>query len=720
MLFTRVSTQSAASRLRRPRPFALGLLFTILTTAAAVAVPQAPPPPDDPVGALQEILKAAPAQDLDARLQKMNKLIDQMELDQLSRALLLQDWPSQAFVSSEVQDKRLANDENARKRVAQRFVQKAQDAIKAVRAAPQQTEPALRSASWLAKAATANLIGETAAAARKLDRLAQIGSSGSLRTGSAAPKIHVGYLAELLKDLTPDLVELAKQRDANAAAANEEARRSAARALGQIEPLEPAKVVGTLAQLMDDAKNPLDLRVTAANALVNLSGVASEEMQSSLGLQEGVQSRFVDYTELVWKAVLQKGLAPSQPVEIRRACLHAFARITLEMLDISVIPEKNFATFRSDSDDAAIALQEENKYYHRLAGVFDMFQKNAAPLAAAVEDPDPEARQTAISILSDLAVIRQRLKNLAAGETPAEPSVAPTPTEPTDPTGKRVKPQAARFAGAALILAAADEPIPPKKKSEKGKSEQEAFDSLSHGLEKTVAALKQQLTAPDVASRRAAMDVLESLGEGSFSAVDAITEALRDPDIFVRWAAARTLGELTKTETAKKKFSSDQAEAAVLGTTDLLRDQDLGVRLAAATALERFGPRARSAAPTLTRMLNHSQTVAALNLVPNQRTEPELVTGDPTVRITAFRALEAIGGEELQRALPEAVIALNDHSVQVRQAAADTIGRAGPKATEAYRDELVRALGKALEDPEGDVRRSVSGALLRLMPPKSK
>jgi HEAT repeat protein len=232
--------------------------------------------------------------------------------------------------------------------------------------------------------------------------------------------------------------------------------------------------------------------------------------------------------------------------------------------------------------------------------------------------------------------------------------------------------------------------------------------------------LKRQLVDPDVATRRAAMDVLESMGEEAFSAVDAIAKALRDPDIYVRWGAARTLGELTKMETDKKKFSPEQAEAAVVGTTDLLRDQDIGVRLAAATALERFGPRAHSAAPLLTRMLNHSQTEGALNLVPNPRTEPELVTGDPTVRITALRALEAIGGESILRALPEAVIALNDHDALVRQAAADTIGRAGPKAPEAYRDELVRALGKSLEDPEGDVRRSVSGALLRLMPPKGK
>jgi hypothetical protein len=215
MLFTRVFTQSAASRLRRPRPFALGLLVTVFTATAAFAVPQAPPAPNDPVGALQEILKAEPGTDLDARRQKMDKLIDQMELDQLSRALLLQDWPSQSVVSTEVQDKRLTNDENARKRVAQRFVQKAQDAIKAVRAAPQQTDPVLRSASWLSKAGTANLIGETAASGRKLDRLAQIGVSSPTRTGTAAPRITVGYLAGLLKDLTPDLVELAKRRDAS-------------------------------------------------------------------------------------------------------------------------------------------------------------------------------------------------------------------------------------------------------------------------------------------------------------------------------------------------------------------------------------------------------------------------------------------------------------------------------------------------------------------------
>ncbi len=99
MLFTRVSTRGAASRLRRPRSFALGLLLSVLTTTATFAVPQAPPAPNDPVGALQEMLKTEPGPDLDARQRQMDKLINQMELDQLSRALLLQDWPSQSVVA---------------------------------------------------------------------------------------------------------------------------------------------------------------------------------------------------------------------------------------------------------------------------------------------------------------------------------------------------------------------------------------------------------------------------------------------------------------------------------------------------------------------------------------------------------------------------------------------------------------------------------------------
>ncbi len=64
--------------------------------------------------------------------------------------------------------------------------------------------------------------------------------------------------------------------------------------------------------------------------------------------------------------------------------------------------------------------------------------------------------------------------------------------------------------------------------------------------------------------------------------------------------------------------------------------------------------------------------------------------------------------------------ALQDPNVQVRQAAADFIGLIGPKVALAERQELTAALGKTLSDEDSDVRRAVSGALLRLMPLKPK
>ena len=141
MLFTRVSTRGAASRLRRPRPFALGLLLSVLTTTAAFAVPEAPPAPDDPVGALQEILKAEPGPEPRRATPENGQAHQSDGARPAQPRLLLQEWPSQSVVSTDIQDKQFTNDENARKRIAQRFVQKAQDAITAVRARRNKPNP---------------------------------------------------------------------------------------------------------------------------------------------------------------------------------------------------------------------------------------------------------------------------------------------------------------------------------------------------------------------------------------------------------------------------------------------------------------------------------------------------------------------------------------------------------------------------------------------------
>ena len=479
-------------------------------------------------------------------------------------------------------------------------------------------------------------------------------------------------------------------------------------------------MVAALEHLLADRKNSPELRLAAAEAIDSLAQAASDEMQRSLGLDENIQNRFLDFGQAVWTAVLRQGLATDQPIGVRRASLLAFGRIATEMLDISVIPETNGAPPPDLEPSVAKEIEERmTKYYQRLGEVFSVYAKDPAPLTAAARDQDPDLRRTALLILADMANVRQRLFNLTTGTVPPPAPDTGPPGQPASdgktikpPAGKSNKPRrTSRPPAASVIRVAAEEPSP------RDKSQQDALDAVTKGLDESLAALRQGLKAPDAATRRAALDVLELLGPLAYPDVDAITAALGDPDTFVRWAAARTLGNLARQDVDGHKLTAAQTEAAVTGTANLLRDQDVGVRVAAATALEKYGPRAHPAAGILTRTLNRSQTAPSLELVPGPDTEPDLIKGDPTVRIAAFLALEAIDGDDAIRAFPEAVTALRDGNTQVRQAAADMIGLVGPKTSAERRADLIRELGKFLADPDGDTRRAVSGALLRLMPP---
>jgi hypothetical protein len=717
MLCTTVPIPAAVASVRRPPLIGLGLLVSAFAaTVAAAAEPTAPV--GDPVAALRDLLKQGAGPDLAAREGKITELLDKMDLEELSRVLLLQEWrpPEQAGLT-EAERKRADDDLEARTKaraeVASRFRQKALDMM----ATPAGATAQSRAASLLIKAATADLIGETAAAGRKLDYLAAISET---RPGARTRRGEIGYLAQKLSDLTPALIQMTAQTSA-AGAASEQARLSAARALGEIQPAEPGKVVDALEKLLADRKSSPGLRVAAAESMDRLAQAAAEDMQRSLGLDEGVQTRFTEFARAIWLAVLRQGLAKDQPVEVRRLSISAFARIAAEMLDISVIPEPR-SPIRELLLDPAIAKQieeEANRGFQRLAEVFAVYEKHSGALADAVRDEDAEVHAAALSALVDLANIRQRLHNLATGVTP-EGTAPPAPVPP-GAGDKGAKPQASASLGAALALIAADEP-PPQQKSQK-----QAYDDLTKGMAQGLDSVVKQLAAPDAAMRRAAIDVLEVSGDGAFPAVGAITKALGDRDRFVRWAAARTLGQLAAMDKDGTRITAQQAEAAVQGITVLLHDEDLapgefpnGVRLAAAAALEQFGPRAASAAPLLTLVINRSQTDAALRLVPTRDTEPDLVTGDPSIRVAAMHALEAINDEQTVKALGAAEVALGDGNAHVRQAAAAMIGRVGPKASAEDRARLVGALGQALADPDGDVRRAASGALVRLLPQKPK
>jgi HEAT repeat protein len=188
---------------------------------------------------------------------------------------------------------------------------------------------------------------------------------------------------------------------------------------------------------------------------------------------------------------------------------------------------------------------------------------------------------------------------------------------------------------------------------------------------------------PDVRVRRAAIEALEALGDEAVPAAHALVCALGDPDVFVRWGAARTLGRIGPVPRV----------AVVPALKPLLADPDLDVRLAAAEAVRSFGPAAAEVVPTLTKMV---------------------VTGTPALRLAAMQALEGIG-LPAQAAIPAVAAALQTPDVRVRLAAARLLGKFGPAALEAR-----EALRAALHDPDAEVRKTVSDALLHILPPPGR
>ncbi len=657
------------------------------------------------------------------------KLIAPMDLGELSKVLLLEDWrvldiEQNNPLNTRDEVARIRGDLQARDDAVKEFLDKARAAMKAARDEPTGTAEQKR-AQMLGKAATIALVGGTVDAWRRLGNVSQQGAGA----GAGASQGQISYLDQQLagvppdKGITPDLIYLLTKLQYPDSNLRNTVRQSAAQALGAIHrgsKDQVPEVVAALGAMLKEKGSPPDLRLSAAQSLQQLSQAAADEMQHSLNRDENIRECYLAFARVA-PTVLGDALSAGQPVEVSRTALNAYAGLIGEMLDISIVPLKNEAPLLLDPKDPT-ELQaykdRQARHYGQVQEAFADFGKTAAFLADAARNDDPEVCQTALTILANLAVVRDRLQDLAA-----HPAPLPTPEPPggaPPPETKGTPPEAARPIVAALILVAADEKSAQQ-------LQQEAYEELAAGLDKALPAIVQQLGAPDPATRRRAVDALELFGPTAFPAVDAITLSLRDPDKFARWAAARTLGELAQEETGKVHYTPAQADAAVRGIARLLHDEDLstvpdkgGVRIAAVTALTRFGPRAAFAAPVLTRMLNRSQTDAALALVPTADTDPDIVKGDPAVRVDAFRCLEAIGGDEAVNALPEAVLALQGNVPVVQEAAADFIGVIGPNAAEPERRQLAQALGRALSDPETDVRRAAGSALMRLTQTKAK
>jgi HEAT repeat protein len=651
-------------------------LFLIVVAVSEDPRADADPFPRDPVTEFRQALlqEKDAGKDKDALRYRRENLTRKAQaltsLGEMARVLLLQEWRAEGIGESAADV-----DRDIRDGIADRFI----DGLKDVLATGDATR----------REAAAELISETAKSSRTLGFKAD-------------------FLRKRLAGLAPELAKLTTVPEPRA-------QQFAAEALGNIKG-DPKTVVGALENLIKSSPSPL-VRRSAADALGNVVQVASqlERRVRESGRAESRTDLLAVGTFVVPAG--EVGLAPDQPVEVRRLSADALQQLSSALVEMTLDPfhsedfpppgrpwtPEEAKVIEKDREDVAGERAE-------LRPILDTFGKEASGLTVASTDPDAYVRIQVRRIFEDLAVIRSRLNRREAsipkGESVPAPKPAPRPAD-NPPTKSGVfLPPAVTPSGVPVWLVTDEKDKPAA--AAKPAADVTGKELLT-ALPKIIAGLKD----PNVRARLGAVEVLENMGSEAVPAIPALVDSLRDPDRFVRWAAARTLGRL----------APRSPDLIVPGVARLLNDGDLDVEIAAATALERFGPAAQDA-------------VTALGLRASQ--------GDADIRIAAMKALEAIGtgaapalpavalnlvprsrenlpgNDQLQfgsetpsaeRAGLAAALSLLGPSpnARARVAACETLGRFGKLSLPA-----LPMLQKALNDAEYDVRRAASEAILKI------
>jgi HEAT repeat protein len=452
------------------------------------------------------------------------------------------------------------------------------------------------------------------------------------------------YLA-LLHPEVPVLVELTEAGPSHPL----EVRQAAALALGKTKG-DPAIVVPALAKLLRDQKNPVPLRLAAAEALikpiedfkalspVGQAGQTGPKIDASN--VERLKLILQDNSARAWP-VLVDGLGDSSPA-VRMAAASSAKEISAAFLE------------------RARGVLSTAGFVQEYGGLLKAFKDDMPKLAKAIESNDPALRQLALSILDDLAT---------ALTTTRQPEIMPKPS-----AGAGL-PRSPLLVQNELPVALPDLPangaLPARVAQPVGED-----SILASALKASLPAMVDALKSSDVETRRSAAFVVEAVGGDAAPYIPQLVSRLSDPDRFVRWTLLRTLGQLAPKE----------SKVVVPKIIPTLRDPDIDVRLAALKALERFGKDAGAAGPTI------------VTLLPN---------GDPEIQLAALKAIQASGGDS--STLGAVADLLETAEPNVRVSAAETLGKAGKRAVG-----VLPKLERAMSDEDEKVRSAASEAVLRV------
>jgi HEAT repeat protein len=454
------------------------------------------------------------------------------------------------------------------------------------------------------------------------------------------------------RSLTPYLIRLMKDR-------NPDVRAAAARALGQVFP-DPAVAGPALkAMLQSDG---VEQRRAAAAGLVSMVQKVSDLENTGRG-QTGIQAGRKDVLDAD-TAVMEAagpGLADRDTetralaVDAVLKALQSFRGQVPDALDPNDFPPRDRKKLTAAELSAIVTANKQQRMREQdFAPLIKAISRHGPALARLLSDRDARVRFDARKALEYIGELRLRLRRLADSIPPLPP-------------------------GQELGAEAAVLPIAQKEGADKD-------DPLGRALDPGLQFLARGLKDPNPRIRLATVEFLETLGDGAVSAVPALLEALEDCDRFVRWAAARTFGRMDLDELGPRR-----ERIIVPAIARLLFDPDVDVCKTAAGTLQRFGPQAAAAVPSLARVT---------------------AQGDPEVRVAAMQALGALNPEDAVRAVRALLNALRNADADVRRTAAETLGRIGPLARDA-----IGPLRQALQDDNPAVRRAASDALLSILPP---
>jgi hypothetical protein len=628
---------------------------------------------------------------LEFRKENLNKAAAKIvSLSDLSRALLLVDWPPlDPDLGSDVPDDKKAESFEAgsrrivtalRSKMASRF----NNGIRAVLQNPR--------SSHAAKLAVANLIGETIVKASDQ-------GGGQADDKRAGGKIDVAPgKPRLVADI--DTRGFADELARATKDPNERVDMAIAGALGQFR--EQPRIVGPALKRLLAKSRPEATRLAAADALVNLSSSISNRVSlkgSEPGVTPAEPRRFrrdlepEDILDLVKQVTDAASLGLSDPsVRVRQQCIAAMRNVAGEIPSAIRVPfserqpPPRERTLRSAEEIEAIRAERIalDKSLRPVVTVLEDYSENYGDvLGRAVRDPDVTVRIDARKTLRELARARQALRDTRSAlpeETPKAKEANPKPKIEDDLS--RLPPpksDAIRLVGGTDADAPAI-PVRRLRQAPAGKA-----DGITELLKKDDAALLVGARDSSARVRRAAHEAIEALGDDAARFLPELAKSLEDKDVFVRWIAARIMRKLAE-EDDRKKRPHKSADVVVPALIKGLDDDDLDGRIAMVRALGAYGPDAKTAVPALTKFVGK---------------------GDAESRVAVLRALAGIG-EDSRSALPELVAAFKATDPRVRGGAARLVGLLSQ-----YAGAYVEDLEKLASDPDPKVREEAGAAILR-------